>query len=144
MFIFDLMNENLDPTDSDYSGEELEIDKALRPLSFDDFAGQDKILNNLKIFTPSVEPATPPNSKKKPILKSTFFFLQCAITPDTLEAKTWGASEPTATTGGMPKKIKRGVIKKPPPTPNKPDKAPTSIPIKTIKNMLTFISAIGR
>ena len=40
------MNENLDPTDSDYSGEELEIDKALRPLSFDDFAGQDKILNN--------------------------------------------------------------------------------------------------
>ena len=50
MFIFDLMNENLDPTDSDYSGEELEIDKALRPLSFDDFAGQDKILNNLKIF----------------------------------------------------------------------------------------------
>jgi len=50
LFIFDLMNENLDPTDSDYSGEELEIDKALRPLSFDDFAGQDKILNNLKIF----------------------------------------------------------------------------------------------
>ena len=50
MFIFYLMNENLDPTDSDYSGEELEIDKALRPLSFDDFAGQDKILNNLKIF----------------------------------------------------------------------------------------------
>jgi len=44
------MNENLDPTDSNYSGEELEIDKALRPLSFDDFAGQDKILNNLKIF----------------------------------------------------------------------------------------------
>ena len=44
------MNENLDPTDSSYSNEELEIDKALRPLSFDDFAGQDQILNNLKIF----------------------------------------------------------------------------------------------
>ena len=44
------MNENLDPTDSDYSGEELEIDKALRPLSFDDFEGQDQIINNLKIF----------------------------------------------------------------------------------------------
>ena len=50
MFIFDLMNENLDPTDSDYSGEELEIDKALRPLSFDDFAGQETILENLKVF----------------------------------------------------------------------------------------------
>jgi len=50
LFIFDLMNENLDPTDSDYSGEELEIDKALRPLSFDDFEGQDQIINNLKIF----------------------------------------------------------------------------------------------
>ena len=44
------MNENLDPTDSSYTNEELEIDKALRPLSFDDFAGQDQILNNLKIF----------------------------------------------------------------------------------------------
>jgi Holliday junction DNA helicase RuvB len=50
LFIFDLMNENLDPTDSNYSGEELEIDKALRPLSFDDFEGQDQIINNLKIF----------------------------------------------------------------------------------------------
>ena len=44
------MNENLDPTDSSYTNEELEIDKALRPLSFDDVAGQDQILNNLKIF----------------------------------------------------------------------------------------------
>ena len=32
------MNENLDPTDSSYTNEELEIDKALRPLSFDDLA----------------------------------------------------------------------------------------------------------
>ena len=38
MLTFDLMNENLDPSDSNYSGEELEVDKALRPLSFDDFA----------------------------------------------------------------------------------------------------------
>ncbi len=50
MLIFDLMNENLDPSDSNCTGEELEIDKALRPLSFDDFAGQEQILNNLKIF----------------------------------------------------------------------------------------------
>ena len=44
------MNENLDPTDSSYTNEELEIDKALRPLSFDDFAGQESILENLKVF----------------------------------------------------------------------------------------------
>ena len=44
------MNENLDPTDSGFNTEELEIDKALRPLSFDDFAGQDQILDNLKVF----------------------------------------------------------------------------------------------
>ena len=50
MLTFDLMNENLDPSDSNYSGEELEVDKALRPLSFDDFAGQNQILVNLKIF----------------------------------------------------------------------------------------------
>ena len=44
------MNENLDPTDSSFTNEDLEIVKALRPLSFDDFAGQDQILNNLKVF----------------------------------------------------------------------------------------------
>jgi Holliday junction DNA helicase RuvB len=32
------------------SPKDKEIEKALRPLSFDDFAGQDKILENLKVF----------------------------------------------------------------------------------------------
>ena len=44
------MNENLDPTNENFSNEDLEIDKALRPLSFDDFNGQKKVLDNLKIF----------------------------------------------------------------------------------------------
>jgi len=44
------MNENLDPTDSTFNNEELEIDKALRPLAFSDFSGQEHILENLKIF----------------------------------------------------------------------------------------------
>ena len=44
------MNDNLDPTGANYNNEELELDKALRPLSFDDFAGQNHILDNLKIF----------------------------------------------------------------------------------------------
>ena len=44
------MNENLDPTGLNFNSEEQEFDRALRPLTFDDFAGQDPILENLKIF----------------------------------------------------------------------------------------------
>jgi Holliday junction DNA helicase RuvB len=44
------MNENLDPNGSHFSNEEQDIEKALRPLSFDDFAGQEQVLENLKIF----------------------------------------------------------------------------------------------
>jgi len=44
------VNENLDPTGNQLSSEDQEIDKALRPLSFDDFAGQETILENLKVF----------------------------------------------------------------------------------------------
>ncbi|MFV8368427.1 Holliday junction branch migration DNA helicase RuvB [Flavobacterium sp. LB2R40] len=44
------MNENLDPTSHGYNSEELDLEKKLRPLSFDDFAGQDQILENLKVF----------------------------------------------------------------------------------------------
>ena len=44
------MNENLDPTNNNFSSEEFDIEKRLRPLSFDDFAGQDQVLENLKVF----------------------------------------------------------------------------------------------
>src|SRR5690554_2293728 len=44
------MNEHLDPTGEHFSNEEVDIERALRPLSFDDFAGQDQVLDNLKIF----------------------------------------------------------------------------------------------
>jgi Holliday junction DNA helicase RuvB len=44
------MNENLDPTTNGYNSEEFDLEKKLRPLSFDDFAGQDQILENLKVF----------------------------------------------------------------------------------------------
>ena len=33
-----------------FNGEEKEIEKALRPLSFADFTGQQKIVDNIKIF----------------------------------------------------------------------------------------------
>jgi len=44
------MNENLDPTGENFSPEELDVEKKLRPLSFDDFTGQDQVLENLQIF----------------------------------------------------------------------------------------------
>ena len=44
------MNENLDPTGGSFSPEELELERALRPVSFDDFTGQEQVLENLKIF----------------------------------------------------------------------------------------------
>ena len=44
------MNENLDPSNANFTNDELDVEKKLRPLSFDDFAGQEQILENLKIF----------------------------------------------------------------------------------------------
>ena len=44
------MNENLDPSKDNFNNDELEIDKALRPLSFLDFNGQTQVIENLKIF----------------------------------------------------------------------------------------------
>ena len=44
------MNEHLDPTGEHLSHEEHDIDRGLRPLSFDDFNGQPQVLENLEIF----------------------------------------------------------------------------------------------
>lgn len=44
------MNEHLDPNKERFSPEEVDIERALRPLVFEDFAGQDQVLENLKIF----------------------------------------------------------------------------------------------
>ena len=45
-----ILNKNLDPNKENYSAQELDIERALRPLSFDDFAGQEAVLENLKVF----------------------------------------------------------------------------------------------
>lgn len=44
------MNENLNPSSDSFSNEELDIEKKLRPLFFNDFTGQEQIIENLKIF----------------------------------------------------------------------------------------------
>jgi len=44
------MNENLDPTGTRFTPAEKEIEKVLRPSEFIDFAGQENIIENLKVF----------------------------------------------------------------------------------------------
>lgn len=44
------MNEHLNPENTNYSREEIDVEKKLRPLSFDDFTGQEQAIENLKIF----------------------------------------------------------------------------------------------
>ncbi len=44
------MNENLNPENTNFSPEEVAFELQLRPLSFDDFTGQEQILENLDIF----------------------------------------------------------------------------------------------
>lgn len=44
------MNENLDPSFDSLTPMERDIEKVLRPQAFDDFTGQEKIMENLKIF----------------------------------------------------------------------------------------------
>ena len=66
------------------------------------------------------------------------------VEPDTDVARILFASFATAYVGGTPKKIKKGVIKNPPPTPNKPESTPT-IPLREkIDNIFTDTSAIGK
>ncbi|MEZ7938263.1 MAG: Holliday junction branch migration DNA helicase RuvB [Flavobacteriales bacterium] len=44
------MNEHLDPSGDNFSNTDKEVERKLRPLSFDDFTGQEAVLENLKIF----------------------------------------------------------------------------------------------
>jgi Holliday junction DNA helicase RuvB len=44
------MNEHLNPSNDHFSSEELDVEKKLRPLSFEDFTGQDQVLENLQVF----------------------------------------------------------------------------------------------
>ncbi|MFK5890224.1 MAG: Holliday junction branch migration DNA helicase RuvB [Flavobacteriaceae bacterium] len=44
------MNLDLDPSSENLSNEDLDIEKKLRPLTFEDFTGQEQVISNLKIF----------------------------------------------------------------------------------------------
>lgn len=49
------MNEYLDANSDNLNSTEKEIEKVLRPLSFDDFTGQDKVVENLRVFVKAAE-----------------------------------------------------------------------------------------
>ena len=44
------MNNNLDATGGSQSAQEREVERALRPQGFESFAGQQQVLDNLRIF----------------------------------------------------------------------------------------------
>ncbi len=44
------MNENLDPNEESLTPSERELEKALRPIEFDDFSGQESVVDNLRVF----------------------------------------------------------------------------------------------
>ena len=46
--------------DEEMDSVEKDIDRALRPLSFDDFAGQDKVVDNLKMFVQAAKQRAEP------------------------------------------------------------------------------------
>ena len=66
------------------------------------------------------------------------------MAPDTDDATMCIDPVPTATAVGMPVKMSSGVSRKPPPTPNIPDRKPTAQPMPKKTATLTDISAMGR
>ncbi|MGZ3862480.1 MAG: Holliday junction branch migration DNA helicase RuvB [Bacteroidia bacterium] len=44
------MNPNLDPEEENLSSAEKEAEKALRPAAFEDFSGQESVIDNLRVF----------------------------------------------------------------------------------------------
>jgi Holliday junction DNA helicase RuvB len=44
------MNDYLDATGAHFSPEEVDLERVLRPITFDDFTGQEQVLENLKVF----------------------------------------------------------------------------------------------
>jgi hypothetical protein len=53
-------------------------------------------------------------------------------------------TDATATGAGTPEKISSGVSRKPPPTPNRPERKPTAPPIPIRKKRFIESSAMGR
>ena len=49
------MNQNLDPSAEGQLPIDRETERALRPVGFDEFSGQDKVVDNLKVFVQAAQ-----------------------------------------------------------------------------------------
>ncbi|MBI5188781.1 MAG: hypothetical protein HZA07_06950, partial [Nitrospirae bacterium] len=59
-------------------------------------------------------------------------------------ATIWFKPVAAAIVEGMPSIIRSGVIRKPPPTPKRPESMPTAKPSPTGMNTLIFVRATGK
>ena len=55
LLLLTMSNPNLDPNATQLNSVEREIDKVLRPQGFEDFSGQQSIINNLRIFVEAAQ-----------------------------------------------------------------------------------------
>ena len=94
--------------------------------------------------TPPDEPSMPPASSTSPMRRSTLPRRHWTCSDEIELATTWLAWLATATAGGMPTKIRRGVARNPPPTPNMPDRSPAAAPRPSRTNTFIESSAMGR
>ena len=67
-----------------------------------------------------------------------------ASAPETEVATIWLAPVATAIGAAMPENIRKGVRRKPPPTPNMPERKPTAAPSPSMTARFTEISVMGR
>ena len=49
------MEENFDIREQQLTTKERDFENALRPLNFEDFSGQDKVVDNLRIFVKAAD-----------------------------------------------------------------------------------------
>ena len=86
----------------------------------------------------------PPASSTTPILKSMLRRRHWAKAPETEEADDlrWLGADRDRRRDA--EKISSGVIRKPPPTPNRPERKPTAPPMPRKMKMFADISATGR
>ena len=94
--------------------------------------------------TPIAAPTRPPSSSTLPSFRSTLPSRKCTAVPEAEVATMALLSEAAATVGGTPIIIRIGVIRKPPPTPTRPDRKPTTMPTPTSRKTLMLVPATGR
>jgi len=99
--------------------------------------------SHLITSTPTDAPEMPPASSTRPILTSTLPKRKWAAIPEEDAATIWQESLAAATVAGIPIMIRIGVIRKPPPTPRRPERNPTSDPTPASSNKETLWPATG-